>query len=488
MKPLPQILLLIVMILTISCSSQPSQENSQTAKEIVDRFLDNPSLASASVGIVVADAETGKVFAAHNSGKSLVPASIQKLLVSAAALETFGTDYVFTTTVYFSGNIDQDGSLHGDIIIHGGGDPAFGSERFKTHYGSVIDTIADAVRKAGIIRIEGNIIGDESYFRKPQIPDSWIWEDIGNYYGSPAFGLNIFENTYRLAFSSGAPGSLTRITGTEPQLHGIEFENFVKAAPNNRDNAYIFGSYLSPKRELRGSIPANRESFSIKGAIPDPALLAATLLREKLTEEGIPVSGIAESISKATNIKDFTKLVEIQSPPLAEIVQQLNTHSINLYAEDLLLYLAKAKKETVSVEAGCHALTAFWSSRSMDTTGIYLEDGSGLSRANALTPQQMAFLLHYMKNQSPVSGPFIASLPISGISGSLKNFTTEIPGAFIAKSGYMSRVMNYTGYLETASGRHLILVLMANNYTCSDRDMKKFWEAFVGEVWRSGID
>lgn len=452
----------------------------------MDRFLDNRSLASASVGIVVTDAETGEVIAAHNSGKSLVPASTQKLLVSAAALEIFGTGHVFTTTVYFSGNTDQEGTLHGDIIIHGGGDPALGSERFKTHYGDVIDTMADAIRKAGIRRIEGQIVGDNSYFGNPQIPDSWIWEDIGNYYGSPAFGLNIFENTYRLTFSSEAPGSLTKITGTEPELPGVRFENFVKAAPNNRDNAYIFGSYLSPKREVRGTIPAHRKSFSIKGAMPDPALLAATALTEKLSEAGIPVSGAAKSASNPTNITNLTKLFEIQSPPLAEIVQELNTHSINLYAEALLLHLAKAKKEGISVEAGCHALTAFWSSRGMDTTGMYPDDGSGLSRANALTPQQMVFLLHYMKNQSPVSASFLASLPVSGISGSLKNFCKDIPGKFSAKSGYMSRIMNYAGYLETRSGRQLIVVLMANNYTCPDGDMKTLWEEFAGAVW--GMD
>lgn len=178
----------------------------------------------------------------------------------------------------------------------------------------------------------------------------------------------------------------------------------------------------------------------------------------------------------------LTKLLQIHSPPLSEIINQLNQKSINLYAETLLLHLAKAKTENVSVETGCHALAEFWSARGMDTTGLFLQDASGLSRANAITPAQMAFLLHYMKNQSKVSEPFIASLPASGISGSLKSFTPELPGKFRAKSGYMSRVLNYAGYLETTSGKNLIVVLMVNNYTCTTSEMRKLWEGLVEEA------
>lgn len=483
MKPLPQILSLILLILTISCASQPAQETNQPVQEIVNRFISKPELSSASVGILIADAETGEMIAAHNPDKSLIPASIQKLLIAGAALEKFGAGHTFTTSLFYTGQIDDEGTLHGDVMIRGGGDPALGSERFTGHYGDVIEKMASAIREAGIRQIKGNIIGDGSYFGRPQIPDTWIWEDIGNYYGSPSFGLNIFENTYRLTFSSGAPGSLTKIKGTEPELPGIEFENFVKAAPDNRDNAYIFGSYMSPVREFRGTIPAHRDAFSIKGSIPNPPLQSATLLTEKLIEKGIHVTDKPGVIWSEANSRKSTTIKEFQSPPLSALVEQLNMKSINLYAESFLLHLARANGRNVSVEEGCKVLYAFWALKDIDTTGLFLEDASGLSRANGITPDQLASVLNYMKNKSPESESFMNSLPKSGISGSLRSFAPELPGKFRAKSGYMSRVLNYAGYLETASGKNLIVVLMVNNHTCSGAEMRKLWEGLVVEVY-----
>ncbi len=484
MKSLPHILSLIFLILTISCSSQKSQEAYQNVKILLDRLIENPSLTNASLGIIISDAKTGEVTVSQNPGKSLIPASTQKLLIAGAALETFGAGHTFTTSLYYSGQIDANGTIQGDIVIHGGGDPVLGSERFAEHYGDIIASMATAIREAGIRKIDGKIIGDGSYFGRPTIPDTWIWEDIGNYYGGPAYGLNIFENTYKITFSSGDPFSLTQITRVEPALPGIAFKNLVTAASNNRDNAYIYGSYLSPTREIRGTIPAHRESFTIKGAVPDPPLLAATLLNQELTESGIPVAGTPESVWVKIDEKILMKLLDIHSPPMSQIVNQLNTKSINLYAETLLLHLAKAKTENISVETGCHALAEFWSARGMDTTGLFLEDASGLSRANAITPAQMAFLLLYMKNQSQVSEAFIESLPEAGESGSLINAFTSVKGKFRAKSGYMLRVLNYAGYIETASGKNLIVVLMVNNYICSGSEMRKLWEGFTDEIYK----
>ena len=415
----------------------------------------------------------------------MVPASIQKLLIAGAALETFGAGHVFTTTVCYSGTIDEEGVLRGNVIIEGGGDPALGSDRFKNHYGDIVERISAAVAQAGITEIDGKIIADASIFGRPEIPDTWIWEDIGNYYGSPAFGLNILGNTYRLTFASGAPGERTTISGVEPNLPGITFQNYVVAAPNNRDNAYIYGSYMSATREIYGTIPVNRSRFSIKGSIPNPPLLIATMLTEKLFQKGIHIADEPDVIWSAADSRKSTTLLKIQSPPLAEIVKKLNMKSINLYAEALLLHLARANGENVSVDEGCRQLTKFWATKGMDTTGLFLQDASGLSRANGIAPSQLAFLLDYMKNYSRDAQSFTASLPVAGESGSLANVFTSVKGKFSAKSGYMSRVLNYAGYLETKTGQNLIVVLMVNNYTSSTTEMRRLWEELLKEVYES---
>jgi D-alanyl-D-alanine carboxypeptidase/D-alanyl-D-alanine-endopeptidase (penicillin-binding protein 4) len=452
-----------------------SKSTAKPKPELIGNFLSSEALTHASVGLLVTDVNSGKEILEYNSNKTLVPASAQKLLIAGAALEIFGSEHVFETKMFYTGKIDWQGTLQGDIIIRGGGDPALGSHRFKDHYPNLPDYFAQAIRDSGIKKIEGKIIGDASFFGDLEIPDTWIWEDIGNYYGAPANGLSVYENMYKLSFSSGKPGSLSKISTVDPEIPNLAFINQVRASKENRDNAWIFGSYLSEIREVKGTIPSNRKNFTIKGAIPDPAFLLASQLTENLQKSGIPISEDPISSYQSVPLISAQNILTIQSPPLSEIVYYLNMNSINLYAETLLLHLAKEKSGEASVELGCKALKVFWDKNGMDTQGLFLEDGSGLSRANSVTAGQLSFLLHHMKTESESSDVFIQSLPVAGKSGSLNSFGkgTSIEGKFAAKSGYMSRVMSYAGYLSKENGTELSVVVLVNNYTCSNSEMRK---------------
>jgi len=469
-----------------ACTNIPEKETppkNQNPDYLVD-FLTKEPLASASIGILLADSKTGEILLNHDAGKSLVPASVQKLLIAGAALETFGPDHTFETSLAYDGNITADGTLNGDIIIIGNGDPALASHRFKNHYGDVIQKFAKAISDAGIKKVNGKVIGDASWFGFTQIPDTWIWEDIGNYYGAIPGGLNMYENTYQLNFKSGKPGYKTTISGTDPALPWLSFYNNVEAANDNRDNAWIYGSYFSNVREVRGTIPANRNKFTIKGAVDDPAYLAAYQLTEALNVSGVSISGEAESRFTVYSGTGMKNLLSIQSPPLSEIVFFLNMNSINLHAETLLLQLSKTKTGIADFENGCNALEEFWQAKGMDTQGLFLEDGSGLSRANSITAEQLFFVLSYMKNKSKNADAFIRSLPVAGESGSLKSFgkSSDIKGKFLAKSGYMSRVMNYAGYLKTDNGKDLVVVVLVNNYTCPNAKMRGLLEELISEI------
>ncbi|MCF8364926.1 MAG: D-alanyl-D-alanine carboxypeptidase/D-alanyl-D-alanine-endopeptidase [Bacteroidales bacterium] len=466
-----------------SCSNAIEKNKPADARypDYLIEFLAEESLSSASVGILLADAKSGEIIIGHNSGKSLVPASVQKLFVAAAALETFGPDYTFKTELVLDGKMDNKGIFTGNVILMGGGDPALGSERYDEHYQNLIGRFAEALQKQGIKKIEGQIIGDASFFGEILLPSTWLWEDIGNYFGAAATGLNIYENTFRLGLNSGQPGSLTKIVNINPEIPGLTFENNVTASSENRDDAWIFGSYLSSRREIRGTIPAGRSNFIIKGAIPDAALLAAFQLTQKLEKSGVRVSGEPKSSYQKAWYKNPETILTIESPPLSEIVYYLNMNSINLYAETLLLHLSKTTTGETSCEKGCEALQGFWKSKGMDINGFFLKDGSGLSRANAITASQLAFLLRYMKNESRFTGEFVSSLPLAGTSGSLKSFGNDTPltGKFTAKSGYMARVMNYAGYLTTQSGSELVVVVLVNNYSCPNAEMKALLERVI---------
>lgn len=468
-----------------SCAQNDDKEPVSNKKlpTFAARLLNKPELSAASTGIAVYDFQNDSMIFSLNAGKTLIPASTQKLLVAAAALELFGPGHRFKTFLEYDGTI-QDGVLNGNLMIRGGGDPSLGSDRFGQKNGDVIRQLTDAAIRAGIRKIEGDIKGDASLFGRPQIPDTWIWEDIGNYYGSPAFGLNIYENIYRVHFRSGNPGTLTEIIAIDPPLPGIDFNNRVTAAGNNRDNAYIFGSYLSHKREIRGTIPANRDDFTIKGAIPDPALLLAGQLTEDLMEAGIEVSGnpVSNYLSEVTSNREI--IFTIESAPLAELNEHLLKSSINLYAESFLMHLSRAAGKITEVDTACSVLKKFWQQKGMDVQGMFPEDGSGLSRANGLTANQLLFVLKYMKTKSSHKKTFLNALSVAGVSGNLKYFgrKTELQGRFTAKSGYMTRVMNYAGYMTTDSGRDIAVVVLVNNYSCQGSQMRNFLEQFLIDV------
>ena len=467
-------------ILISSCNPQREKNHppKETDTKTINNFINQKSLNNASIGILVVDVKSGKNVLEHNSATSLVPASTLKLLTSAAALETFGSEHTFKTVLTYDGQISENGRLNGNIVIRGLGDPTFLSALFDEHYGNVFEDFVNAIEEAGIKSISGNVVGDISYFGQQQIADTWIWEDIGNYYGSPAYGLNIYDNTYFMTFKTDEAGSAAHLIKIDPPMPWLKFENHVTAANNNRDNAYIYGSYLSDQRVIKGTIPKNRKSFTIKGAIPDPAFLAAHQLLSKLEENGVYVSGDPVSDYKPGKLPHSQLLLEIESPPLSDIIFQLNMKSINLYAETLLLHLAKTKDGDCSIESGCGALSTFWGEKGMDISGLYLEDGSGLSRANAITAEQLVFVLQYMQTKSKYSESFLRSLPVAGKSGSLRNFGsgTNLENKLKAKSGYMSRVMCYAGYLTTEPDQQLVFAIMVNNYNCTNAEMRRLLE------------
>ncbi len=483
------VLLILALVIFVS-SAGKNKAGDSAGPPFLSDFLEADALAHASVGISLVELESGKILLSHNSSQSLIPASVQKLLIAGAALESLGSDFTFETQLSYDGTIDTDGTLHGNIIIVGGGDPALASPRFNDHYGDVIEKFAQAIAQAGIRKIEGKIFGDASCFGQPQIADTWIWEDIGNYYGAIASGLNIYENTYTLDFSTGEPGTLSKVLKTDPELPFLKFENQVTASHENADKAYIYGSYLTNTRIVRGTIPAYRQSFTIKGAIPDPAFLTAWQLSQSLEKSGIPVGEDPESIFESTPGKEAHHLLSVFSPPLSDIIFHLNMKSINLYAESLLLQMAKTYSKNPNIDTACARLENFWQEKGMDTGGLFLEDGSGLSRANVLSADHLVFLLRYMKNESAFADVFTKSLPEAGVSGSLKYFgDKELSGKFMAKSGSMARVMNYAGYLTNKQGHELVVVIMVNNYTCENTEMRGLIENLVLEMaeWEAGI-
>jgi len=432
-------------------------------------LLQQPEYKNASVGIHIQDLESGETLFELNSNKLLIPASTMKLISSASALEMLGADYRFKTKLGYIGETEKNNVLNGDLIIIGGADPTLGSEHFMGHYFNphFLQVWAQKIKSANIQQIIGDLILDTSIYDSEKVPATWIWEDIGNYYGAAANAFTVYDNLFRIAFNSPRKiGKATKITSMYPKIEGLEIINEVVSADNYSDLAYVFGSPFDKKRVIRGTIPRNRKAFTIKAAIHQPEELLAEEFLKYLANEGVFISG--EIKFEKINKKAFQTVYIQESPTLAEIVKVLNYESVNLFAEHLVKQIAFEKIGVGNRQSGIELIEEFWKSKGISTEYLFMEDGSGLSHFNAVSPAFFTAVLNFMTKRSTNKKTFLNSLPGAG-EGTLKRFDKELfpENTLKAKSGSMTRVRCYAGYLDVDSGAKVAFSIMFNNFSGS---------------------
>ncbi len=470
---------LVVFLLTILSLTGLSQNTASSLDQTVRKWQKSHELSHAGIGIAVIDIETGENLILNEPQLSLAPASILKVVTTATAFEVFGPDFRFNTTLSFSGNLRND-TLYGDLQIIGGGDPTLGSEYFPESKNFQEEWIKTLQNK-NIKVITGNLILDATIYESQSIPDTWIWEDIGNYYGAGASGISVFDNLYEIHLKSESEaGKPTRITGIDPEIPNLDITNEVLSSDINSDQSYVFGSPMENRRVIRGTIPKNQPDFVVKASVPDPSVLLASEFMKTLKANGISLSG--EIKYKKAKVES-TQLLVVQSPPLREIIKVTNHESVNLFAEHLLKHLAFQKTGLGTTKDGCKFVVQFWKDKGLDMTGFFMNDGSGLSRFNAITASQMVDILNYMKKESAYSTDFYQSLPAVG-NGTLTVFTdASFPNECLrAKSGSMTRVRCYAGYLTTLSGKQLSFAILLNNFSCSQKEATREIEELLVEL------
>jgi D-alanyl-D-alanine carboxypeptidase/D-alanyl-D-alanine-endopeptidase (penicillin-binding protein 4) len=426
-------------------------------------------MINASVSFALRDAENGQMIFEHNSSKSLSQASVMKLITSATALELLGPDHIFTTTIGYTGKIRKGSrTLEGNIIIKGGGDPSLGSERFPACYEKFMDNWVSEIQKLGIKKIKGRVIADDSYFDYKPVPPKWNWEDMGNYYGAGVYGISIYDNTLKIHFQTAQDGTKPAIGIIEPVGCDISYVNDLTAA-GSTDEGYVYSSPYSNFGWITGTIPVNRQDFVLKASIPDPPQMTASLLDNMLRKTGISVRYQPSTVRKlGKEISDtFVTITKTNSPRLADLIEVLNHESVNLYAEHLLKELGKVFKEDGSTSAGKEVVMHFLDSLGIGTTGMFIEDGSGLSPQDAINSAGLSDLLYKMKKNGNYSGIFQNSLPEPGKEGTLKaHFTDPVfLSSMRAKSGSLLRVRSYAGYITARSGKNLVFSIIVNNYS-----------------------
>ncbi|MCK4935786.1 MAG: D-alanyl-D-alanine carboxypeptidase/D-alanyl-D-alanine-endopeptidase [Elusimicrobiales bacterium] len=429
-------------------------------------------IKNAQWGLSVKYVDTGKELVSLNQNKNLIPASILKVFITAAALEYFGPDYRFETKLYYRGKIKK-GTLFGNIYIVGGGDPSLGSSRVMgaLSFNKVFARLTNSLKRAGIKRIKGGIYADDSLFNGISIPSSWAWEDIGNYYAAWPSALSINDNIYKLYFKpSGKVGGRAKVIKTVPNIPGLKFTNFMKTGPKGSgDHGYIFNMPKNYRAVLRGTIPLGPKKFAIKGAIPDPPVFFAEHFKKYLKARGIKVKGKALRVLKKKDYLPNKLLIEIKSPPLKNIIFTTNKKSFNLYAEILLRHLAVINGRAGNLEAGLFTLKKFLSTNGVDVSEMKLKDASGLSRLNTVKAENFTNFLVEAYNKKYFDD-FYNSLVApgeNGATGHIKRFAlgTFLENNIMIKSGSLNGVRAYTGYFETKKNRLVAFTSIINNYS-----------------------
>ncbi len=442
--------------------------------------------SNGQISLLATDMKTGEVIASYNPDMSVIPASNTKLFTTAAALELCGADYTYKTEVSYTGKLDDKGMLNGNIIIKGSGDPTLGSRFFSDHPNhNYNELFIKAIQEAGIKHIGGNIVADGTVYDKELTPPTWSWEDMGNYYGAVPNGLTVNDNMMTLHFKTGREGTDAIYISSDPPIKGLKISGKAVAANVARENTNVFGKSYQLNKYLEGPMPLNKNDVTVRCVLPDPPLFIATRLMDSLNSRGIKVFG--QAINAADNTRYIrqdsgaTVICTLESPPLSEIIRLTNWHSINLYAEHCMLLVGQKWAKSTSVSLSSASIAQFWRSKGMDTKGLSINDGCGLSHYNIATARQLCYLLTYMHNKSQNYEAFNASLTMCGEKGTMSGMclNTRAEKNARGKSGTIRRVKSYSGYVTSRSGREIAWSIIINNFTCSSTETRKMMEKFI---------
>jgi len=447
----------------------------------IDRLTENPATTWANIGVYIKNLTTGEVIDSYRSRNLIPPASTMKLFSTATALESLGASARYPTIIAYSGYI-REGVLHGDLYIRGYGDPTLGNLNSGTNF---LYHWSNAVRKAGIRTITGSVIGDASYYDGDALNPGWIWEDVGNYYAPGIFAIAYMDNTCNVQLRSGPVGSVATVIKTLPDIPGLTFENHIRCTEIDYDGAFVHGLPYQNCRYLTGSVPSNRGIFGVQGDIPNPPLLLAQHFTARLLADGVEVQGAPRYLSESDN-RPTTQLYTHYSDTLGSIIAETNMRSINLYAEMIFRNLGARRGLPCTIHNAAEIVRDFWRNRGVDLRTAQILDGCGLAPQDAISAEHFVNLLEYM-NRSTNREVFEASLPVSGVSGTLKFVLagTELQGRVHAKSGTIKGTKNYAGYILMPNGDRWAFAVLVNSATGKQRQIQRAIEQYLLDVYQA---
>jgi D-alanyl-D-alanine carboxypeptidase/D-alanyl-D-alanine-endopeptidase (penicillin-binding protein 4) len=455
-------------------------------QSVIAGRLSRPEVRRGRVGVKIVSLNTGKTVYEQDGDKYFMPASNMKNFTIATAMEKLGPDFKFVTRVFASAMPDSSGTIKGDLRILGGGDVSISTAFFGTSptdpetYYKGIDRLVDAIAAAGVKKVNGNIVGDESYFKGFAIPQTWEWDDLQWYYGAEVSALPINDNAVDLSITPGAVGSPCTVSispAPSTQLYQIINSCTTTAANVKRTlgvNKRIDRNIL----EISGTLPVGDKGFSDPITVTHPADLFVAILKQRLEKRGIIVSGSTRTLAPGNSSATSIEIAKLESVPFGEIAAKTLKPSQNLYTETILWTLGehdrpyfdpiKTSPSQVtnpdSYELGLGQVKSFLTSIGLPPDAVVQYDGCGMSRHDVVTPNAIAALYVYMAKQSKNAQAWRDSLSIGAEDGTLKNRFkgTAAAGNIRGKTGTIDQVSALSGYMSTAGGEPIVLSIIVN--------------------------
>jgi len=472
MKRLAFILLLLTGFPLGAIAQMPAKGNVCPAQLAtgINAIANRPQFRRSRWGILIQTLSTGENLYSRDAQKYLIPASNVKLLTTAAVLQKLGPQFRIRTSVYGDGN--------GRLYVVGRGDPSFAETQLKA--------LAKQLKQRGINQVN-QLIADDSYFSGRQINPTWKSEDIQAGYGAPINSLIVNENAVKLILSPQSLGQPLRVSFADAaQANLWRVENYSVTVGRNEGEFVDVGRDLSQQViQVRGSLQVGSDSEPVYVSVINPANNFLQQFRRFLMAEGITVK---QALVGVNSQLESQELAAVESPILADLVREANRESVNIYAEVFLRLLGKFPPVNISVnnsvnnqdEIGLKELKVVLTKLGVNANGFMLVDGSGLSKKNLVSPEVFVQTLRLMA-KSPMAAIYRDSLPVAGVSGTLKaRFKhTLAEGIVQAKTGYLTGASALSGYVDVPNFESVVFSIIVNTSDLSGGELGKAMDEMV---------
>lgn len=443
-------------------ASRSGSADPATVARLLDPVVDG---RGGTVAVAVYSVERGAPLYLHAADQPVLPASNMKLYTTAAALDRLGPDYQFTTSLYADGPVRPDGTLDGNLILVGRGDPALSGRFYGDSATYVLDRLAEALARRGVRRVDGDLIGDASYFDEQRTAAGWEAANLLWWYGARVSALSFNDNVVTLEIAPGERPGAPPDVRLLPPTDRIGIVNRVRTV--GRRGGRSVGVKRRPDvggYELWGRIPVGSRPVRYVVAVDDPAAYALSVLRDRLARAGIAVGGQDRVVFDRDRLRDrpWQLLASHTSPRLIDLVRVVNKHSQNFFAEEILKTLGAVFRGEGSFSDGGRVVRDVVRDLGVPERDLRLEDGSGLSREDRTTARTTALLLVAMR-ASPWFDQWYDSLLIAGTDGDPRRLDDPAAvGNVHAKTGTLRGVSALSGYVTTRDGELLAFSVMTN--------------------------